>query len=330
MWALYASRRLIRTLACGLAALVPTASFGAPDASWPSRPVTIIVPGAAGGTIDIPIRLLAQKLSARLGQAIVVDNRPGSGGIIGTQAALRAPADGYTLLAGNVGPQAINYSAYKHLTYQPSDLTAITDIIAFPNVLVVNAQSPARTVADLVEQLKRNPGKLSFGSAGIGQTSHLVGELFRMRTGTDAIHVPYKGSTPATTALLAGETTFQFDNLTQALPYIHAGKLRALAVAASQRVPALPDVPTMEEAGFANFTSTAWIGIFVPAKVPTTVIARLEQALVSVMRDPDLVSQLRQMGGIPGGRSPEKFTAFVATEREKWGLVIRTSGLTLD
>lgn len=325
------SRRSVLPLLGALGALALCATASAQSGpSWPARPVTIVVPGAPGGSIDIPIRLLAQKLSARLGQAVVVDNRPGSGGIIGTQAALRAPADGYTLLAGNVGPQAINYSAYKHLAYQPSDLTPITDIIAFPNVLVVNANSPVRSVADLVAQLKQHPGKFSFGSAGIGQTSHLVGELFKARTGTDAIHVPYKGSTPATTALLAEETTFQFDNLTLALPYIRSGKLRALAVTAPQRMPSLPDVPTMEQAGFDNFLSTAWIGIFVAAKTPPTIVSRLEEHLAALMRDPDLLVRIREMGGIPGGQPPAKFAAFVAGEREKWGAVIRASQMTLD
>ncbi|WER45686.1 tripartite tricarboxylate transporter substrate binding protein [Cupriavidus sp. WKF15] len=324
-----AKRSVVMATALTLMALaLPSITHA--QVAWPARPITIVVPGAAGGTIDIPIRLLAQKLSARVGQPVVVDNRPGSGGIIGTQAALRAPADGYTLLAGNVGPQAINYSAYKRLTYQPSDLTAVTDIIAFPNVLVVNARSPVRSVADLVAQLKQQPGKLSFGSAGIGQTSHLVGELFKLRTGTDAIHVPYKGSTPATTALLAEETSFQFDNLTQALPYIRAGKLRALAVTARQRMPSLPEVPTMEQAGFDNFLSTAWIGIFVSAKTPQGVVSDLERQLAAVMRDPDLQEQIRQMGGIPGGQSPEKFAAFVASERDRWGEVIRASHMTLD
>ncbi|WP_416050650.1 Bug family tripartite tricarboxylate transporter substrate binding protein [Cupriavidus basilensis] len=324
-------KRLALSLVCALAATTLPATAGTQaDTTWPKRPVTIVVPGAAGGTIDIPIRLLARKLSARLGQSVVIDNRPGSGGIIGTQAALRAPADGYTLLAGNVGPQAINYSAYKHLTYAPSDLTPVTDIIAFPNVLVVNAQSPIRSVADLVAQLRQQPGKFSFGSAGIGQTSHLVGELFKMRTGTDAIHVPYKGSTPATTALLAGETTFQFDNLTQALPHIRSGKLRALAVTSAQRMPSLPEVPTMAQAGFDRFLSTAWIGIFVAAGTPPAVVSQLEQQLAVIMRDPELLAQIREMGGVAGGQPPEKFAAFVASERKRWGEVIQTAHLTLD
>ncbi|MDF3839111.1 tripartite tricarboxylate transporter substrate binding protein [Cupriavidus basilensis] len=322
------ARRL--TLACLLAATTHPAAGAQPDAAWPARAVTIIVPGAAGGTIDIPIRLLAQKLGARLDKAIIVDNRPGSGGIIGTQAALRAAADGYTLLSGNVGPQAINYSAYKQLPYKPADLIPITDVIAFPNVLVVNAQSPVRSVSELTQQLKQQPGRFSFGSAGIGQTSHLVGELFKLRTGTDAIHVPYRGSTPATTALLAGETSFQFDNLTQALPYIRAGKLRALAVTSAQRVPSLPDVPTMAQLGFDNFLSTAWVGIFVAAKTPPAIVAQLEMRLAAVMHDPDMIAQIRNMGGIPGGQPRADFTAFVAAERERWGEVIRTSHLSLD
>jgi len=327
----HSAARFALSLACALAATTHSASAGAQaDSAWPRRPVTIVVPGAAGGTIDIPIRLLAKKLSTRLGQSFIVDNRPGSGGIIGTQAALRAPADGYTLLAGNVGPQAINYSAYKHLSYAPSDLTPITDIIAFPNVLVVNAQSPIKSVADLTAQLRQQAGKLSFGSAGIGQTSHLAGELFKIRTDTDAIHVPYKGSTPATTALLAGEATFQFDNLTQALPHIRAGKLRALAVTSAQRVPSLPDVPTMAQAGFDNFLSTAWVGIFVAAKTPAAIVSQIEQQLAAVMSDPDLLAQIQQLGGIPGGQPPEKFAAFVAGERKRWGEVISTAHLTLE
>lgn len=323
--------RLALPLVCALIGSAPAGSALAQAAPhWPTRPVTLVVPGAAGGSIDIPIRLLARTLSARLGQAVIVDNRPGSGGIIGTQTALHAPADGHTLLAGNVGPQAINYSAYKSLSYQPSDLTPIIDIIAFPNVLVVNAQSPIGSVSDLLAQLKQHPGELSFGSAGIGQTSHLAGELLKIRTGTDAIHVPYKGSTPATTALLASETSFQFDNLTQALPHIRSGKLRALAVTATQRMPSLPDVPTMAQAGLDNFLSTAWVGIFVSAKTPPAIVSQIEQQLTAAMRDPDLLAKIRDMGGIPGSQSRTEFTAFVASEREKWGEVIQTSHMTLD
>ena len=313
-----------------MAMAISTAASAQPAATWPSRPLTLIVPGAAGGTIDVPMRLFAQKLSARLGQPVVVDNRSGAGGIIGTQAALQAPADGYTLLSGNVGPQAINYSAYKSLPYKPEDLIAMTDVISFPNVLVVNVQSSIRSVAELITQMKMQPGKLSFGSAGIGQTSHLTGELFKMRTATDAIHVPYRGSTPATTALLAGETSFQFDNLTQALPHIQAGKLRPLAVTATQRVPSLPEVPTMAQAGVENFLSTAWIGIFMGAKTPPEIVGKLQENLDAVMRDRDLIAQIKQLGGFPGGQSQAEFASFVTAERAHWAETIRASNLSLD
>jgi tripartite-type tricarboxylate transporter receptor subunit TctC len=310
------------------AAALPHAAQAAP--AWPEKPITIIVPGAPGGTTDIPTRLVAQKLSALLGQPVVVDNRPGSGGIIGTQTFMRAPADGYTLLVGNTGSHAINYSAYKQLTYKPQDFVPLTDMISFPNVLVVNAQSPYKTVGDLVAQLKKSPGKYSYSSAGIGQTTHLTSELFRLRTGTEVIHVPYKGSTPATTSLLAGETTFMFDNMTQALPHIRAGKLRALAVTSAERLPGLPDVPTMEQAGIRDFVVMGWLGVFAPAKTPPAVVATLQDALIKAMRDPEVVARFREMGGIAGGEPQPKFAALVDSEVRRWGETIKASKVSLD
>ncbi|CAG9184632.1 hypothetical protein LMG23992_05293 [Cupriavidus laharis] len=310
------------------AAALPHAAHAAP--AWPEKPITIIVPGAPGGTTDIPTRLVAQKLSALLGQPVVVDNRPGSGGIIGTQTFMRAPADGYTLLVGNTGSHAINYSAYKQLTYKPQDFVPLTDMISFPNVLVVNAQSPYKTVGDLVAQLKKSPGQYSYSSAGIGQTTHLTSELFRLRTGTEVIHVPYKGSTPATTSLLAGETTFMFDNMTQALPHIRAGKLRALAVTSAERLPGLPDVPTMEQAGIKDFVVMGWLGVFAPARTPPAVVATLQNALAKAMRNPEVVAKFREMGGIPGGEPQAKFAALVDSEVRRWGETIKASKVSLD
>lgn len=316
----------------GLAAALSlgTTATGHAQEQWPTRPVTIIVPGAAGGSIDSPIRLLAQKLEAAIGQPIVVVNRPGSGGIIGTQAMLRAPADGYTLLAGNVGPQAINYSAYSNLQYSPGDFKALTDVISFPNILVVNEKSKILSVKDLVEEIKANPKTMSYGSAGIGQTSHLLGELFTLRTNTSAVHVPYKGSAPATIALLADETSFQFDNLTLALPHIQAGKLRPLAVTTTERLKSLPNVPTMDEAGFNNLLSSAWVGIFASAKTDPQVAAQIEGAFRTAMNDAPLREQLIKMGGIPGGMSAAEFEAFVESEQAKWKEAIDSAGLKLD
>ena len=314
-------------------ALLTTAGTARAEPAWPERSVTIIVPGAPGGTTDIPTRLVAQKLSALLGQPVIVDNRPGSGGIIGTQALLRAPDDGYTLLVGNTGSHAINYSAYKHLSYRPQDFVPITDMISFPNVLVVNAQSPIKTVAELTEQLKKKPGQFSYGSAGIGQTTHLTAELFRMRTATEVIHVPYRGSTPATTALLSGETTFMFDNLTQALPHIRAGKLRALAVTSAERLPSLPDVPdvpTMAQAGVSDFVVMGWLGVFAAARTPPAVVARLQASLAMVMRDPEVTARFKEMGGLAGGQPQSGFASLVSSEQRRWGETIRASNLSLD
>ncbi|MEO6321565.1 MAG: tripartite tricarboxylate transporter substrate binding protein [Polaromonas sp.] len=324
-------RALLSTLASlSILPLAMTASLAQAQTAWPSRPITIIVPGAAGGTTDIPTRIVALKLSARLGQPVIVENKPGSGGIIGTQATLRNPADGYTLLVGNTGSHAISYSAYKTLSYKPDDFLALTDMISFANVLVVNAQSPIQSVSALISQMKKEPGKFSFSSAGIGQTTHLTGELFKSKTSTFAIHVPYRGATPATMSLLAGETQFMFDNVTQALPHIRSGKLRALAVTSSERMPSLPDTPTMGQAGIADFNVTGWLGFFVASKTPADIAAKLQEHLSAVMKDPEIVTQFRQMGGLPGGRTQAEFTAYVNAERKMWGDLIKAQNLSLD
>ena len=317
------------TTACAMPLALSPLSAQAQTA-WPTKALTIVVPGAAGGTTDIPARMVAQKLAARLGQSVVVDNKPGSGGILGTQALLRAPADGHTLLVGNTGSHAINYSAYKNLSYQPQDFVPLTDLISFPNVLVVNAQSPIQDLAGLIAQMKKAPGKLSFASAGIGQTTHLTGELFKSRTNTFALHVPYRGATPATMSLLAGETQFMFDNLTQALPHIKAGKLRALAVTSAERMASLPEVPTMAQAGLKDFVVLGWLGFFVAAKTPPEVVTKLQEHLLAVLKDPDTVAKLQQLGGTPGGASQAAFTTLVDGDRQRWGDLIRSRNLSLD
>ena len=296
---------------------------------WPNRPITVVVPGAPGGAIDNPTRLLAKRLGEQIGKPVVVVNKPGSAGIIGTQAALMGAPDGHTLLAGNIGPQAINYSAYASLPYKPGDLKALSAVISFPNVLVVNANTPIQSVPDLIAHLQREKSS-SFGSAGLGQTTHLMGELFKLKTNTQAIHVPYKGSAPATLALLAGETTFMFDNLTQALPHIRSGKLRALAVTADRRVSVLPDVRTMGEVGYADLISSAWVGMFAASATPQPVLERMQKALTVSMADKALREQLVAMGGVPGELNGERFEAFVNTEREKWHTVIQKAGVKFE
>lgn len=313
----------------GLAALA-TSQPARADTAWPTRPITFVVPGAAGGTTDTPARFMAQKLGERLGQSIVVDNKPGAGGMLGTGLVARAQPDGYTVLVGNTGSNAINYTAYQKLTYKAEDFIALTDMISFANVLVVPAKSPIKSLKDLVAAAKREPGKLAFSSAGVGQTTHLMGELLRQSAGVDVVHVPYKGSAPATMAIVGGETQFMFDNLTGSLGHIKDGKLRALAVTGAQREPDLPDVPTMTELGMKDFDKVGWMGFFVPAKTPPAVVKKLTDNLIAVLQDPAVVKRYRELGGRPGGMASEQFSQMVERDRQDWGELIRSQQLRLD
>lgn len=227
------------------ASALSLAMAGPALAAWPERPITLIVPASPGGTTDIAARLIADKLAAKLGQQVIVENRAGAAGIIGAQTLARAKPDGYTVLMGNIGPNAINYALYKTLPYKPADFAPVTLVISVPNVLVVNEASPARSVADLQALAQRDPGKVSFGSSGSGQSPHLSAELFKQRAGIGGTHVPYKGAGPAVAALLGQQFTFMIDNLPSSMPYIQWGKLRALAVTSARRLAELPDVPTM-------------------------------------------------------------------------------------
>ncbi len=308
--------------------LCATAAIAA-DA-WPTRPITLVVPGAAGGSTDIPARLLALKLGERLGQPVIVDNRPGAGGSIGASQVARAQPDGYTVLVGNTGSIAINYTAYQKLPYRPEDFVALTDMISFSNVLVVPQASPVRSLDDLLKAARQAPGKLSFSSAGVGQTTHLMGELLRERTGVDVVHVPYRGSAPATAAIVSGETQFMFDNLTASLVHIKAGKLHPIAVTGAQREPELPNVPTTTELGLQDFDKVGWMGFFLPAQTPPAVVRKLTDGLVAVLRDPEVARRYRELGGRPGGMPQAQFTQLVDNDRKSWGALITSRQLQLD
>ena len=330
--ALTPRRGALATLAASALAL-GTAAFSLPalaDGNWPSRPITLIIPGAAGGSTDIPARMLAQKLGERLGQPVIVDNKPGAGGSLGTGLVARAQPDGYTVLVGNTGSNAINYTAYKKLSYKPTDFVALTDMIYFSNVLVVPAKSPIQSLPDLMAAAKKEPGKLSFSSAGMGQTTHLMGELFKERTGTDVVHVPYKGSAPGTMAIVTGETQFMFDNMTASLAHIKDGKLRPLAVTGDQREPELPTVPTMTELGMKDFNKVGWMGFFVPAKTPPDVVKKLTDNLQAVLHDPDIQKRYRDLGGNPGGKPQAEFAKQVTGDQKTWGELILSQKLQLD
>ncbi|WP_460480073.1 Bug family tripartite tricarboxylate transporter substrate binding protein [Comamonas humi] len=311
-------------------AALPVALPAFADGAWPTRPITFVIPGAAGGSTDTPARFMAQRLGERLGQPIVVDNKPGAGGSLGTGLVARAQPDGYTVLVGNTGSNAINYTAYQKLSYKSSDFIALTDMISFANVLVVPARSPIKSLNELIATARQQPGKLSFSSAGVGQTTHLMGELFRERTGTDVVHVPYKGSAPATMAIVSGETQFMFDNLTASLAHIKDGKLRPLAVTGATREPELPDVPTMTELGMKDFDKVGWMGFFVPAKTPPEIVKKLTDNLIAVLREPAVAQRYRELGGRPGGMPAEQFTQMVERDRKDWGELIRSQKLQLD
>ena len=317
------STRYARLFAA-IALAVPLAAH----AAWPEKPITIIVPAAPGGTTDMSARLISEKLAKNLGTSVVVENRAGAAGIIGSQELLRAKPDGYTLIMGNIGPNAINYSMYKDLPYKPENFAPITLVISVPNVLVVNAESPAKSVKDLIGMMKDKPQGGTFGSSGVGQSPHLSGELFKQRAGIEATHIAYKGAGPAVTALLGNQFDFMIDNLPSSLSFIQAGKLRALAVTSDKRVPELPDVPTMAEAGVPDMVVTAWFGLLAPKGTPQDVIDKIYAGAKAALETPEIQTRFKQMGGTAGGNTPAEFAEFITAERERWEKTVKTANLS--
>ncbi len=314
-----------------LLAFIGLTAGSASQAAWPERPITLIVPAAPGGTADISARLISEKLGAALGTTVVVENRAGAAGIIGSQALTRAAPDGYTLDFGNIGPNAINYSLYKALPYKPTDFAPVTLVVAVPNILEVNSKSPYKTVQELVEAIRNDPkGIYSFGSSGTGQSPHLSSEMLTQRTGITMTHVPFKGMGPAVAALLAGQVTFVIDNLPSSIAFIRSGQFRALAITGAQRSPQLPDVPTMAEAGIKDMVVTAWFGLFAPAGTPPDIIDKIQQATKKVLETPEIRNRFIEMGGTPGGNTPAEFAAFVDRERESWKKIVDAANLTME
>ncbi|QYY33882.1 tripartite tricarboxylate transporter substrate binding protein (plasmid) [Cupriavidus pinatubonensis] len=300
-------------------------------ASFPERPIRLVVPFPAGGTTDMLGRILAAHLSEELGKPVIVDNRPGAGGVIGADVVAKSPADGYTLLLGSPASQAINALLYKHLPYDAQkDFTPVALFASTPNILVVNPKLPVKSVAELVRYAKEHPGALNMGSAGNGTTNHLSGELFNSMAGVKILHVPYKGSGPAMSDLLANQVQLMFDNLPGSLPHVKAGRLRALAVTSSVRSPVLPDVPTMAEAGIPGYEADVRIGVMGPRGMPPAVVSRLSTAITKIANDKKFQSQLLQQGATAIGVSPAEFAEISKLDAAKWGKVIRESRVTLD
>lgn len=298
---------------------------------YPSKPITIMVPFSAGGTTDILARLLGQRLSQKWGQPVVIENRAGAGGNIGTAVVARAPADGYMLVMGTIGTHTINSSLYKSMPYDPiKDFAPITRVAMVPNALVVNKDAPFDSVAKLVAYAKANPGKLNFGSSGHGTTLHLSGELFKLMAGVQMQHVPYKGSAPAIADLLGGQITMIFDNMPSALPHVKSGRLKALAVTSATRVKSMPDIPTVAEAGIPGFEVTSWFGLWAPANTPPDIVRKLNREVVDILNSNDVKEKIKEQGAEPNPETPEQFAEFIQTETKKWARVVKEAGISID
>lgn len=322
--------RTISRHVLGIVLLLPTLCFGA-DPAWPSRPITIVTPGDAGGVLDIRARWLAERLTPVLGQSVIVDNRPGSGGLIGTQAGARSPADGYTLTLVHLGTMAINPHLYSRLGYDPlTDFIPITQISGGPQLLVVHPSVKARSVTELIGLVKAQPGQLNFGSSGTGTPGHLAGELFKRSAVLDVVHVPYKGGAQAVSALLAGQITFMAENSSVLVQHVASGRLRALAVTGSTRLKSLPEVPTTAEAGLPELELVAWTGLAAPAGTPQAVVDRIHRAVRDLMETPKADEWLELIGSYPRTDSPESFARVIRADHAKWGKVIRDAGIRLE
>jgi tripartite-type tricarboxylate transporter receptor subunit TctC len=321
-------RRQFLHLAAGAAAL-PAASRFAWAQTYPTRPVRLIVPLAPSGGSDITARLIGQWLSERLGQQFVIDNRPGGGGNIGTEAVVRAPADGYTLLL--VGSfNAVNATFYDKLNYNfIRDIAPVAGILRVPYVMAVNPTVPAKTVPELIAYAKANPRKLNMASAGTGTSSHVAGELFKMMAGVNMIHVPYRSGGPALTDLLGGQVQVMFPTTVSSIGYIRSGRLRALAVTAATRSDALPDLPTVSEF-VPGYEASVWYGVGAPKNAPSQIIDKLNEAINASLADPKLQARLADLGGTPLVVSPADFGKLIADEIEKWGNVIRALNIKAD
>ncbi|MDM0089815.1 MULTISPECIES: tripartite tricarboxylate transporter substrate binding protein [unclassified Variovorax] len=335
---LFFSHRRSALAAAAAAALTVIAAPSWAQGAWPNKPVRIIVPFAAGGTTDILARAMAPELSKAFGQPFIIDNRGGAGGNVGTDMVAKAPADGYTLLMGTVGTHGINRALYPKLPFDPiKDFAPVTMVAAVPNVMEMNADKAKalniHNVQDFIKYAKANPGKLNMASSGSGTSIHLAGELFKSMTGSFMTHIPYRGSAPALLDMVGGSADVMFDNLPSSMQQIKAGKLLALAVTSAQRSPALPDVPTVEEAGgpaLKGFEASSWFGLLAPAGTPPEIVNRIQQEVAKSLGTPAMKEKLLAQGAIPSGNSPADFAKHIDREHTKWAKVVKDSGAKVD
>jgi tripartite-type tricarboxylate transporter receptor subunit TctC len=324
----HSSARRLVLQACAIA--LGLAAGGAMAEAFPSKPVTLVVPFPPGGTTDVLARALGDKLAQGLGQPVIVENKPGAGATLGADAVAKSKADGHTLLIGAVH-HTIATSVYRKLPYDfGKDLAPVTTVALVPNVLVVNAGTPAKSVAELVAMAKAQPGQVTYGSNGNGTAQHLIGTQFQKSTGTELIHVPYKGSGPLTTDLIGGQITMSFDTITPVLPHIKAGKLRPLAVTTGKRSAALPEVPTLAEAGLKGFDIGTWFGVLAPAGTPKDVVARLNAEMVKVIRSDEFRQRMAEIGAEPIGDSPEQMGRRIREETDKFARLVKEANVTIE
>ncbi|HTO50165.1 MAG TPA: tripartite tricarboxylate transporter substrate binding protein [Burkholderiales bacterium] len=298
---------------------------------YPNKPVRMVVGFPPGQATDIVARAVAQKLTESLGQSVFVDNRPGAAGIIGTEVAIKAGGDGYTLLMSSSGPLAVNPGLYAKLPYDPlRDLAPITLVASVPLFLVAHPSLPANNVPELIALAKQRPGEINYASGGSGVTNHLVMEMFKSAAGVNLVHVPYKGGPPALTDLIAGQVSVMFETGPGALPHVRSGKLKALATGGARRSVAMPELATVAEQGIAGFDGVAWIGFVAPAGTPRAIVDRLNEETVKILALPDVRERFVSQGAEPVGNSPGEFAAYIKAEIAKWGKVIRESGAKVD
>ena len=317
---------------CRLAAALALVCAGASFAQeWPARSIKMLVGFAPGGGTDAVARLIAQKMSESLGQAVIVENRAGATGTIAAEVVAHAAPDGYTILMGHVNSNAIAPNLFKKLPYDAvADFQPVTYVGYVPNILVVHPSVAAKSVPELVALAKAEPGKMTYASSGVGSTQHLAGEMFQILTGTRLVHVPYKGSGQAITDLLAGQVNMNFDTMPPVLPHIQAGKIRALAISTPARLPALPDLPTFNEVGITGFDVTNWYGVFAPAKTPKDVVNRLSLEINKAMNDPAMREKLVVLGTQLGGGKPEDLEAFLKMELAKYARLVKDAKISID
>jgi len=315
-----------------LAILVASLPEGSAFAqTYPSKPIRLIVPNAPGSAVDIRGRWIAERLTRVLGQAIVVDNRAGAGGTVGTDAAAKSAPDGYTLVLVHQGTLALAPYIYPGLTYDPiADLAPVTRLSVNPLLLAVNQSVPVNSVAELLRLAQEKPGQLNYGSPGSGTPPHLAGELFKSMANIAVTHIPYKGGGAALTDLVAGRLAYTFDNLSVQLPQVRAGRIKALAVTGVRRLASLPDVPTLAESGLPGYDYLAWMGISAPANTPKEIVARLSQEITKILVTSEAREWLAAQGAEPGGETPAEFAAYIRAEHAKWGPIIRKAGIKAD